>query len=144
MKIKFTKSLKFKLGTVVGFLVFIALVITITIFISNTRKLAIENAEMEIISDAENSIISIKSELDMTIHELNLTIQKMNELKNINGVSREHFVKMFENQILNNEKFIGIYTTWEMDKFDDRDVQYEGVPGYYDDGRFVVYWYTRI
>ena len=142
MKTIIIKSLKFRLGFIVGLLVSIALVITISIFINNTRKLAFENAKTEVASNAENSVINISNEIDMAIREINLTMQKLNDLKKLKGVSRENLVDMLKKQ-MNNQNYLGIYANWEPDKFDGRDEQYRGVPGFFDDGRFSTYWYLE-
>jgi len=138
---KSIQSLTFKLAIIVGFLVFTALVITITIFINNTRELAFENAKAEISAESDNTILRMSNEINMTIHELNLINQKIIDIKNIEGVTRKHITSILEKHIKDNPNYIGLYVNYEPNKFDDKDKQYEGKPGFYSDGRFACYWY---
>lgn len=142
MKINFN-SIRFKLGAAVILLVVISLFITIGIFSVKSRNLAYTNAKSSIKSHAENSGNKISKEIDIAVSEIDLTIKKMSEIREYNDISREDMVEMLREQTESNPNFFGIYYNCEPGMFDGREEQYAGVPGFYDDGRFTVYWYRE-
>lgn len=141
MKFNFTKSLKYKMSIVVALLVFAAQVITVGFFINNSRELAFANAKAKVASQAANASVLISHEINTAINEIELTIQDLNYLKNVEGVSRTDLRAMLKDQITGNPNYHGIYANWEPNTFDGKDDQYLGEPGYYTDGRFATYWY---
>ncbi|MBN2890673.1 MAG: methyl-accepting chemotaxis protein [Bacteroidales bacterium] len=141
MKLIKTNSLKFKLGISVIFLVLLSLFITIGVFALSSRNLAFENAKINIKSQTENSAHKVSSEINIATNEIDLTIQKILEIKNVKEITREKIVEMIRTQTIKNPNYFGVYFNSEPNKFDGRDKQYEGVKGYYTDGRFAVYWF---
>ena len=49
-------------------------------------------------------------------------------------------IRMLENNIRQNPKFVGVYTCWEVDAFDGRDAEHRNRPGHDRTGRFIPYW----
>jgi len=135
------KSLTIRLGLVVGLLIFLSLLIVIGMLVVDSRNLAVENAKNNITAEASIAAINISNEINQAINEIEFSINKLLELREIKGVSRDIIRKIIQQQVLINSNYFGISNTWEPNKFDNNDKSFKGVPGYYAEGRFGIYWY---
>lgn len=133
------KSLTVKLGIIAGLLVFFSLLVAIGIFIFDSRKLARENAKQHISAESSIAAINTSNEVNQAIKEIRFSITKLLELRQLGNVNRDFINDMIRKQVRKNQNYFGIFTTWEPNVFDNKDKQYEGVPGYYAEGRFSVY-----
>jgi len=140
--LKFT-SLAVKIGTIVGILIFLTLLTSTIFFISHNRKLAVENAKSTISSEATIMAGKITSEFNLTIHEIQLSITKLLEFRELKNIDRKSIKEFIKRQALKNPNYFGISNTWEPNLFDNKDDEYAGLPGTYPKGRFGMYWYRQ-
>lgn len=141
-KIKFS-SLKVLLGSVTGLLILISLIITIGIFINQNRKLAYDNAVKDISSQLENAANNISNTVNTTLEEIRITKTYLQRLKSYKTLSRQAIIPIIKQQTLRNPNYFAVGITYLPGYFDGKSPEYRKVPGYYDDGRFAVYWYTE-
>jgi methyl-accepting chemotaxis protein len=137
------KSIRFKIASIVGIIVFFT-ILSITIYGGiKTRKKAIEFASKEMLSVLEISTNVIQQKINANIKSMESHWEDLKVMKNTEGFDRKDLQKIYRNKLENDSSIIGLTVTFEPGKFDGKDNEYKGYPGYYDDGRFCEYIYRE-
>ncbi len=136
-------SLKAKLGLAAGFTVFLTVVILTIYFVIISRNEALSSTKTRIRLMAERSALSISRKVDETMFKIQDDIDYTLMLKQLPCNSRDAMTQFLKNELTKNKNFQGITLTYEPGKFDQLDDLYKNKPGYYDDGRFNIYWYRE-
>ena len=125
----------------VATLVFTILFLTF-FFIIKSRNTAKVNAKIEIFQAANYYASRINSTLQTAFDNTYTLTQVFYSLKKSNApVDRNHANSMLKEILINNKhSFLGIYTLWEPNQFDNKDLLFKKTQGYDDTGRFIPYW----
>ncbi len=137
------RSIKTRLALFVGIIILITISVVTFYSTIKMRNDAIKNATKQMITVSEVGAASIKSIVDkelarMEVHAINLDFIKKTE-----GFDRNKISIIYKGILERDENVIGYTVCYEPNKFDGKDNEYIGYPGYYSDGRFCVYWYRE-
>jgi len=136
------RSIKQKLGLLVG----IGLVVLAGILIAyssiNNRKRSLEDAEKIAAEAARNYAGKVKAELETGLSEASALANSFSAVKTADTVNltRNEVNSMLKSFIRKNEDFLGVYTGWEPNAFDGKDQKFANTPGHDETGRFIPYW----
>ncbi len=136
------RSIKQKLGLVVG----IGLVVLAGILIAyssvNNRKKSLDDAEKIAAEAAQNYAGKVKAELETGLSEASALAHSLSAVKanDTINLTRGEVNSMLESFIRKNEDFLGVYTGWEPNAFDGKDQKYANTRGHDKTGRFIPYW----
>ncbi len=83
----------------------------------------------------------VDAEVEVALDAARTLAQSLTALKTQNVALTRYEVNGILRQVLvDNPQFIGTYTLWEPNAFDNRDAQYATQPGHDETGRFIPYW----
>jgi methyl-accepting chemotaxis protein len=136
------RSIKQKLGLLVGIGLVVLAGILITYSSVNNRKRSLDDAEKIAAEAARNYAGKVKAELETGLSEAralaySLSAVKANDTINL---TRGEVNSMLESFIRKNEDFLGVYTGWEPNAFDGKDQKFANKRGHDETGRFIPYW----
>lgn len=103
-----------------------------------------EIAKKEALDRAEETVNRyanyVDAKLDRSMDVVRTLAQTFEALKKSGNVSRDAYNEVLKNILEKNTDVFGVWTCWEPDLLDGRDVEYAGKPGYDKTGRFIPYW----
>lgn len=122
----------------IAFVAFTVTVVIVAVKASNMSKTeALEKAE-EI---AYRYGASVKSEIDVAMDSARTLAQAFEGFREGGFVPSRSFVNdMLKSIISKNDQFLGVWTCWEPNAFDDADTQWADVMGHDSTGRYIPYW----
>jgi methyl-accepting chemotaxis protein len=138
-----TISIKTRLASVLGIIVFITVALLTMFFLINGRNSAMKSAKDRISLISKNSASSIAKKVDETLLKMQTHIHYSMLLRKIPGDHREKLYVFFKEEMVKNQAYQGITLLFEPEKFDRLDSLYANIPGYYTDGRLCIYWYRE-
>ncbi|PAB59677.1 methyl-accepting chemotaxis protein [Anaeromicrobium sediminis] len=134
------KKLKSRIIAYIGVFVLIALGVTNWGLYSMTSKLltkaAYENAK-ETAHDYGNSVLGEFNSVMHTARSLEATLKGMKESGDTNRTVVNNILRTV---LKENENYLGVWTCWEPNAFDNKDMEYALKAGEDSKGRFVPYW----
>ncbi|MFW5963062.1 MAG: methyl-accepting chemotaxis protein [Bacteroidota bacterium] len=136
------RSIKQKLGIVVGVGLVVLAGILITYSSVETRKRALNDAQQIAAEAARNYAGKVKAELETGLSEARALAYSFSAVKADNSadLSRKDVNSMLQAFLKKNPDFLGVYTGWEPDAFDGDDSSFVDQPGHDETGRFIPYW----
>ncbi|MDM8549679.1 methyl-accepting chemotaxis protein [Desulfobacterales bacterium HSG2] len=144
------KSLQMKITLSAG----ICLLITATIIIAysaTAMKHRAEIAREQVIKDAQRYAGAIarqhanhiRAELDVTLEAVRMIARVLSGIKDEKiglELSRDEVSGMLKTVLIQNPRFVGVYTCWEPNAFDGMDRGFKNEEGHDETGRFIPYW----
>ena len=136
------RSIKQKLGLLVGVGIILIAGILIAYTSINSRKSAITNAKKIAVEAAKDYAGQVKVELEKGLNDARTLAQSFSAIKLEDSIqlSRKDANAMLQTFLQKNPQFLGVYTGWEPDAFDGMDDKYRNTPGHDETGRFIPYW----
>jgi len=136
------RSIKQKLGLLVGTGLVVLAGILITYGSIKNRKRTLEDAENIAIEAARNYAGKVKAELETGLSEARALAHSFSAVKATDtmNLTRHELNSMLESFIRKNEDFLGVYTGWEPNAFDGKDQKFANSQGHDETGRFIPYW----
>ncbi|MCP4400836.1 MAG: methyl-accepting chemotaxis protein [bacterium] len=144
------KSLQVKIAFWTGICLFVsaAAIITYSASIMReranvTREQAIKDTERYVVSVAKQYANYIQGELDVALDAARTLSQTLAGIKDAQvglDLERDEVIGILKTILAQNPQFLGVYTAWEPDAFDEMDVGYADGEGHDSTGRFIPYW----
>jgi len=136
------RSIKQKLGLLVGIGLVVLAGILITYSSVNNRKRSLDDAEKIAAEAARNYAGKVKAELETGLSEARALAHSFSAVKTNDTINltRGEVNSMLKSFIHKNEDFLGVYTGWEPNAFDGKDQKFANTKGHDETGRFVPYW----
>ena len=137
----FKNTIRYKLSLTVGIVTTGIFVIFIILISIRTRQVAIDTAEKIAITESSECAEHIQVELDKAIVANRILCQTVGSVKEDSALSRKAVNTILKNTLQIFPDFLGTYTVWEANAFDNNDSAYVGQQGHDATGRFIPYWY---
>lgn len=136
------RSIKQKLGILVGVGLVVLAGILITYSSVETRKRALDDAQQIAAEAARNYAGKVKAELETGLSEARALAYSFSAVKADDNIdlSRTDVNSMLKTFLEKRPDFLGVYTGWEPDAFDGEDTLFADRPGHDETGRFIPYW----
>ncbi len=138
-------SIRQKINLIVVAIFFFIITGLITYATISLRRVSIQAAEHEAMSQAEGFAAKVATDLNEGMDAARILAQVLETVPNPDfdvNLTREEVNEILKNMVLHSTKFQSVYTAWEPNTYDGLDDQYQGKPMHHDDGRFNPY-YTR-
>ena len=123
------------------------LVLTVTLIVgysaSSMRSTAIQNAKSQALTTAREQAAAITGQLEEAINTARTLSKTLSAVKNEHvqlDITREAVNGILQIVLAENPGFLGVYTCWEPDRFDELDVGFADTEGHDSTGRFIPYW----
>ena len=107
------------------------------------RVEAVQNAQDYAISVAKQYANHIRAELEVALDAARTLAQAFSGIKDNDvglELDRDEVNGILRIVLTQNPQFVGVYTAWEPDAFDELDAAYAHEEGHDDTGRFIPYW----
>jgi methyl-accepting chemotaxis protein len=137
------RSIQIKIAFWAGLCLLVAAGIIITYAALSLRNTAIEAARERAIALAESRSAFIDAELEIPLDAARTLAQTLSAVKNEQKsltLSRDEANTILRELVVDNPRFLGVFTLWEPDAFDGEDAEYANEPGYDETGRYIAYW----
>lgn len=138
---KFT-SFKSKLTLTVGLVAFISYMIIILYTGITISNRTLEAAKKDIVKQAQKHAFLVQDDMDKAFMTSITLAKSLAAIQNKNSpaLTRKDVNQILERLLLDNPDFMGTYTLWEPNAFDNQDALYANTAGHDATGRFVPYW----
>jgi len=136
------KSIKTRLGIVVGIGVLITSAVLTTVSTIAFREKAIKAAREEALTFAQKFAQNIKRPMEEALdasQSLAMAMTSIGHGENDIQISRDEVEKLSANVLLNNDAFLGFTQCWEPNMFDGKDNEYVNTSKSDKTGRFISY-----
>ncbi len=134
------RNLKTKLIFMIGVAVFISFVTTIAFVTIKSNKIAKKMSFEETEQIAKNYGNYVKAEIEIAMDASRTLAQTFEGLKNAENVDRETLNSILKNILEENQNFIAVWTCWEPNSLDGKDLEFVNAVGHDETGRFIPYW----
>lgn len=116
----------------------IAIVIYSSItFLSESSGAAKETA----VAEAHSHAGLVKAKIEKAMQASKILSQSLTSIKSEGlGFSREDVNGILKTVLAGNTEFLGVYTVWEPDAYDQMDAMHSSEDGHDDTGRYIPYW----
>jgi len=117
--------------------------ITMMMKAKQNRQAAVKNAQDYAVTFAKQHANRIQAELEGALDAARTLAQMLSGIKDENvdlDLGRDEVNGILRTVLMQNPDFVGVYTAWEPDAFDNMDLGYVNEPGHDETGRFVPYW----
>lgn len=136
-------SIKTKLVTAIG-ICFFVVITALTVYSSITkRKDSIDSAKENAMATAQKFAGYIQTEIESALNTGRILAQTLSAVKDVDSpldIGRDQVNSILRTVLEENESFLGTYTLWEPDAFDQMDSSYANLEGHDKTGRFIPYW----
>ncbi len=136
-------SLQVKIVLWVGLSLIIAVSILVGYSVFTLRQSAINDAENAALETAKTQAGEVKNQLDvplLTARTMAHALASVKDSTSPNSLTRDQVNGMLKKLLEDNPSFLGTYTLWEPNAFDNLDAQYAGTPQSDKSGRLIPYW----
>ncbi len=137
------RSIQLKITLSTGLFLILAVIALVWFSASALREDGVELAKTEAIGQARRSATQIQVQIEVALDAARTmahTLAIVPENRGDDILSRDDANKILVSVLMNNPEFLGTYTAWEPNAFDQKDQEFVGKPGHDDSGRFVPYW----
>ncbi len=137
------RSIQLKITLMTGLFLIIAVVSLVSYSAIALREEGIALAKAEAIGQARQEAINIQLKIEVALDAARTmahTLSIVPENKDSLLFSRDVTSKMLISVLQKNPDFIGSYTAWEPNAFDQKDMEYIRQKGHDESGRFIPYW----
>jgi len=107
------------------------------------REEAIKDAQQYAGAIAKQHANHIKTELNVAIEAVRIIARVLSGIKDEDAeleLSRDEVNGILKTVLIQNPRFVGVYTCWEPDSFDGMDRGFKNEEGHDETGRFIPYW----
>ncbi len=133
-----------KLRSKIVFAAAVPFVMAVIISVPFLANKSIENIEEKAKAYVQESAYSNSIKIESEIEKISTQVKVMSHVLEAMAVSgkanREEVNTILKNIALKNPTLIGIWTVWEPNTFDGKDVEYADTDGHDSTGRFIPYW----
>lgn len=113
-------------------------------YITETVKnISEKDGEEILIKSAERESLDIKAEIEVAHDAARTLAQTLSTIKVNNSdldITREEVNEILKNILKQNPTFLGVYTAWEKNAFDNKDEFYKNTKGHDETGRYIPYF----
>ncbi len=137
-------SIRQKITILCGLFLVLTVASIVTYSAISVRKSAIENAKNQALATAHEQAASVRGELDEALDSAKTLASTLSAVKDENvqlDITREAVNGILRIILESNPRFVGVYTCWEPDRFDEMDVGFADTDGHDASGRLIPYWY---
>ncbi len=120
---------------------FLSYAVTITYFAVNAYRMSEENAQEITAQMAYRYSGAIKADIELALDAARILANSIEGMRGIGEGDRSLVNAMLQSVLANNASFLGSWTCWEPNAFDNRDGEFADTTGHDSSGRFVPYWY---
>ena len=136
-------SIQAKIAFWAGLCLVVVSLILIAYSVITLRQRSIDSSTKEATAIAESKANLIQSQLaspHFAAHTLALSFGSIKDPGIPVSLSRDEANAMLRRVLIENPSFLGTYTLWEPNEFDDLDARYVRAVAHDDTGRFIPYW----
>ena len=136
-------SIRLKIIVWMGAIMIVLSAILVTYSVITFRQSSVASAEAEALAVAESQARQIQTETETPLSMARSLAQALTAVKDPAGgapLSREQVNPMLRQILVENPSFLGTYTLWEPNAFDNLDSSYKNTPSHDASGRFIPYW----
>ena len=140
------QSIQKKISLGAGVCVLITAVIIISYAVISLRSNMQAAAMKEAVALAREYVAEIESETEDALDTARTLAQTLSAVRDADiqlDINREKVLDILRMILEENPQFTAVYTTWEIDGFDDLDLGYAGEHGHDETGRFASYWHRN-
>lgn len=133
-----------KLRSKIVFAAAVPFVMAVIISVPFLANKSIENIEEKAKAYVQESAYSNSIKIESEIEKISTQVKVMSHVLEAMAISgkanREEVNTILKNIALKNPTLIGIWTVWEPNAFDGKDIEYADTDGHDSTGRFIPYW----
>lgn len=137
------KSIKTRLVFTIG-ICFLVIILALTIYSGDAlRRNSIESAKAHALTSAHDLSGHIEAEIEVALNTARTLAQTLSAVKDSESpldIGRDQVNSILKTILQENTSFLGTYTLWEPDAFDQMDSSYANLEGHDETGRFIPYW----
>ena len=136
-------SIRLKIIVWTGAIVVVLSAILVAYSVVAFRQSSIASAEAEALAIAESQARQIQTDAEIPLSMARSLAQALTAVKDPAGgasLSREQVNAMLRQVLVENPSFLGTYTLWEPNAFDNLDSTFKNTPAHDASGRFIPYW----
>lgn len=119
-------------------IILLAIVITVTL---RTTKMAREMSFQRVEDTAFKHANSIDADIEVAMDAARTLAHSFEGMEDVENTDRETAMAMLRQILQKNPTFLGVWTCWEPNAFDNRDAAYVNAPGHDETGRFIPYFH---
>ncbi|NJN68049.1 MAG: HAMP domain-containing protein [Chloroflexaceae bacterium] len=137
------QSVQLKIAFWAGLCLFLAATIMIAYAALSLQRTGVAAARERAVAIAESRAAFIDAEIEVPLDTARTLAQTLSAVKREEAplkMTREQANSVFQELLVDNPDFLGVFTLWEPDAFDGRDSRYVNAPGHDETGRFMAYW----
>jgi CheY-like chemotaxis protein/signal transduction histidine kinase/HAMP domain-containing protein len=137
------RSITTKLIFAMGISVFLVLAVLITYTSISLRSVMIEDGQKQAMTTAKEYANRVKLKLEEALIAGRTMAQAFSGVKDEDApldIGRDPANEILKHVLEENQSFLGTYTLWEPDAFDQMDAAYAGLEGHDETGRYIPYW----
>ena len=137
------KSIQVKITLWAGLCLLIASTLFTGHAATTLRSAAIAAAEEQALAVAQAEAGKIKAEIEVALDAARALAQALSAIQDPDNPilpSRQEINIMLKRVLVDTPQFVSVYTLWEPDAFDGKDINYISVTRYDQTGRFIPYW----
>jgi len=137
------RSIKTKLITVTGICFFLIVSTLITYSSLTIRNQAVAEAKGRSMETARNFGSQVEARIEAAMYTARTLAHTLSAVKDPNSpldIGRDQVNSILATVLRENASFLGTYTLWEPNAFDQMDSAYANLPGHDQTGRFIPYW----
>lgn len=144
MSIINTRSIKTRIAMWSGISCLLAVGAVIIYSAITVRKSAVTAAQENAIAAGKSISSDIQVEIEVALNAARTLAQTFSGIKDTENtieLGREEVNSILKIVLARNPEFLGTYTCWEPNVFDDMDRGYAGTEGHDETGRYIPYWF---
>ena len=137
------RSIKTKLITAVGLCFLVIMTALVGYANYKLRENSIKAAKENVMETAHDISGHIKAEIDTALDASRTLAQILSTVKHSESpldIGRDQVNQILLELVKQNDSFLGTFTVWEPDAFDQMDSAYVNLEGHDETGRFIPYW----
>lgn len=137
------RSIKTKLAVATGLCFFVIVSTLITSSSITIRNHVVADAKAKSMKTAQKVSSRIESEIELALDTARTLAHTLSAVKDQNSpldIDRDQINSILSTVLNENASFLGTYTLWEPNAFDQKDFAYANLPGHDHTGRLIPYW----
>jgi methyl-accepting chemotaxis protein len=137
------KRMKLKQRFLLNILTMVVLVMVslIGVISYNVRKVTMEESQKLVTEITKTEAAKIDNIIENSINVTSSLATIFGNMRLFNQSTRESLISMLSSTLQNNNELLGVWSIWEKDALDSRDMEYVNKPGHDSTGRFVAYYH---
>lgn len=124
----------------IGLAVLISFITTISFVTIKSNNMARESSFKQTEQLAQNYGNYVKAEIEVSMNSSRTLAQTFESLKNAEKIDREGLNLILKNVLEKNPDFLAVWSCWEPNALDGKDLEFINKKGHDETGRFIPYW----